>query len=566
MITKPFTMHDMARHRAAGYWEDDTLDRLFAKTAKRVPDRIGIVDPSNRFELTGSEPQRLCYRQMAIHVQQFAEALRAQGLGPGSLIAVQLPNIVEQVLIYLACSRIGAVVSPISMAHRTAELRAANQVAEFDAYVSLGKLSGRAFYLERRDALPAQVIKLGIGSGLPQGVTRLDDGVKRPVSPAHPGSADDLFAIFWTSGTEGVPKAVPKTHNNMMASSHGAQRILDLPDGANVLAPFPFVNAAGVGGLMMCWARTAGALVLHHPFKLEVFVRQLADENIAYTMVAPTLLGYLRTQQNDETLRSALKQLIGIGTGSAPPDPEVFDYFSRVYDVQILNFFGSNEGAQMCATRDRVADPAKRASFFPRDGDVNWSDGNGMRTANGGQFKLIDPETGQPATAAGSIGEMWITGPSVMPGYYTKDGLDRAKFDAEGFFATADLFRVSDCGTLIQFHARARELISRGGVKISPVELDNCFASLPGVVEAAVASYADQVMGEKVCIFVVPKPGQTILLSDVTDYCDELGLAKFKWPERLITLTELPRTQLAKLDRRALTEKAETHTKGGVYA
>lgn len=547
-----FDPAEAARHRAEGHWGDATIHEMFAQTAARVPDRIGLIDAPNRAQLHEGEPRRMTYGQMAEAVDQFAEALREQGLGAGSLIATQLPNIAELVLVYLAVARIGAVLSPIALAYRSSELKASAGLVDFDAYVSVGEVSGKPFYAERLDALPPDVLRLGLGSTLPPGVVRLDDGVHRAVAPSHPASADDLFAVFWTSGTEGAPKAVPKTHNNMMASSLGAWRILTLPDGANILAPFPFVNAAAVGGLMMCWMRTCGALIMHHPFSLDIFVEQLTGEDVTYTMVAPTVLTYLRERAHDEALRPALHRLAAIGTGSAPPDPETFVFFREVFDIEVLNFFGSNEGAQMCSSQERVADPRQRARFFPRDGDVNWPEGQGRLTANGGAFKLVDPANGQPVTAPGEIGEMMIRGPAMMPGYFSRDGFDRRKFDAEGFFATADLFEISECGGLIRFHARARELIVRGGMKISPVELDNFLAALPGIREVAVASYADETMGERVCVFVVPQPGREIDLASVTAFCDERGLARFKWPERLEISQALPRTPLQKLDRKAL--------------
>jgi len=551
----PFPADQAVRFRAEGHWGDLSLPQMFADTCARVPGRMGLIDAPNRAEVFEGAPRRLTYAQMDAEVARYAAILQAQGLGKGAVVATQLPNIAEMILIYLAIARIGAVLSPISMAYRAAELRGLAQVARFDAYLSVGTMRGQPFYAERLEALPAQVHRLGLGSGLPEGVTRID--TLTPGRAATPVSvaADDLFAVFWTSGTEGVPKAVPKTHNNMMASSLGAWRILGLADGANILAPFPFVNAAAMGGLMMCWMRTSGALILHHPFDTATFLHQLAGEDIAYTMVAPTVLVYLRDKAADPQLHPALHRLRAIGTGSAPPDPEVFAFFQDRFDIPVLNFFGSNEGAQLCSGPDRVADPRRRARFFPRDGDEHWPDGDGLRTANGGTFKLVDPASGAVVSEAGGLGEMYIRGPALLPGYYSRAGYDRSKFDADGFFATADLFQISDCGRFIRFHARARELIVRGGMKISPVELDGFLGSLPGVRELAVAPFADPQMGEKVCLFAVMAPGESLTLDEVQAFCDRNGLAKFKWPERLILCDTLPRTPLAKLDRKALARR-----------
>lgn len=548
-----FSAEDMARFRAEGAWGDLTLPEMFEATCARAPDRLGVIDPPNRADLLHDAPRRLTYGEMRDEVDRYAAILQDEGFGPGSVIATQLPNISELVLIYLAVWKIGAVLSPISMAYRAAEIRDLCKVATFDGYISVGRLRTHDFYGERIGALAPGVRKLGLGAALPQGVKRIDDAIPEgPVRPV-PLDPDDLLAIFWTSGTEGVPKAVPKSHNNMMASSLGAWRLLNLPDGANILAPFPFVNAAAMGGLMMCWMRTAGAIVLHHPFDVDLFVEQLKTEDVGYTMVAPTVLAYLRDQTKDPALRSALHRLLAIGTGSAPPDPEVFDFFQSRFDVPVVNFFGSNEGAQMCSSSETVEDSRKRASFFPRTGDENW-DPEG-RTANGGTFRLVDPETGDVVTEPGAMGEMQLRGPALMPGYYVQGRIDRGKFLPGGYFPSGDLFQISDCGTLIRFHSRSRELIVRGGMKISPVELDNTLSSIPGVREVGVAAYSDPRMGEKVCAFVVLEPGHDLALSDVTAFCDRAGVAKFKWPERLEILDALPRTALSKLDRKALANR-----------
>ena len=549
-MTSPFSAEDRAWYRDAGLWGDVTLPEMFAATCARVPDRLALIDPPNRAEVFQGAPRRLTYAQMRAEVDRMAATLQAAGIGPGSLVATQLPNIAETVILYLALSQIGAVLSPISIAYRSAELRDLSGVAEFDAYISVATLKGQPFYAERIDALPESVRRFGLGEGLPDGVTPLDARAGAVAPRPVPLDADTLFAVFWTSGTEGVPKAVPKTHNNMMASSLGAWRLLDLPDGANVLAPFPFVNAAAVGGLMMCWMRTAGALILHHPFDVDVFLTQLKSEDVGYTMVAPTVLVYLREQARDPDLHPALNRLLALGTGSAPPDPEVFVFFEQQFAIPVVNFFGSNEGAQMCSSGARVPDPRQRASFFPRDGDESWRPG--LRTANGGTFKLVDPVSGETVSEPGGLGEMYLKGPTLLPGYYSRKGFDRSKFTAEGYFPSGDLFQISDCGTLIRFHARSRELIVRGGMKISPVELDNALSALPGVREVAVAAYADAQMGEKVCLFAVMQPGAALTLEAVKAFCDRAGLAKFKWPERLEFRDALPRTPLAKLDRKAL--------------
>ena len=281
-----FVPDNSKRFRASGHWGDTTIPGMFRDTCERASGRLGLVDPPDRAQVFEGAPRRLTYGEMCKEVDRYAALLQSHGLGPGSLVATQLPNISELILIYLAISQIGAVLSPVSVAYRGAEFRAMTEIADFDAYISVGRMRGKPYYAERLDALPPTAILLGIGEDLPPAVARIDASA----APGNPEpvelDADSLFAVFWTSGTEGLPKAVPKTHNNMMASSLGAWRILGLPDGANILAPFPFVNAAAMGGLMMCWMRTAGAMILHHPFDVATFIDQLKT-CLLYTSPSP---------------------------------------------------------------------------------------------------------------------------------------------------------------------------------------------------------------------------------------------------------------------------------------
>lgn len=544
----------IARYRAEGHWGDRTLPAFFAETAARVPDRVAMVDPPNRADFFDGAPRRLTHRAMQAEIEGYARALAAHGVKPGSVVAVQLPNIAETLTLYLAVAALGAVVSPVPMAYRAGELKAMAEIVDFDAYVGVTRFKGRAHLAERLPALAAGTRVFALGEGRPDGAGALapadGPGLAGPV-----GSPDDLFAIVWTSGTEGRPKAVPKTHNNMMASSLGAWRLLNLPDGANVLAPFPLVNAAALGGLMMCWMRTAGAMLLHQPFDLDTFLAQLASGEVDYTMVAPTLLVRLKERAADPAFRRSLKGLRALGTGAAPPDPEVFAFYQEELGIPVLNFFGSNEGAQLCAGPDRVPDPRRRAVFFPRDGDVGWDAGKGRITANGGIFRLVDRDTGETVTEPGAVGEMRIAGPALMPGYVTRRGFDRSRFDADGFFMTGDLFEIAEEPDLIRFHARAREIISRGGMKISPAELDAFLGAFPGVREAAVAAYACPQYGERVCAFLVMEDGARPSVKDVAEFCDRGGLARFKWPERLEILEALPRNPLMKIDRKALARR-----------
>ena len=559
-MIRPFPQTVIAEYSERGSWGAQSIFDVFAGNRAAHPDRLAIVDAPNRSTIAFGQPARLSYEQLGNLVDRMATVLGAHELGPGSIMLVQMPNLHELVALYLAAASIGVVVSPVPIQYRYRELRQIVDILKPRAFCSVARAGGTDLLGEFAAHVAFDGLIFGIGEDLPSTVIDLSALAKtaaptpqhrrvRGIDPNH------LFSICWTSGTEGAPKAVPKTHNNWLSSARGTIGVLSVEPGDAILAPFPFVNAAAIGGLMMTWLGCGGALVLHHPFDIAVFVQQIRDERVRYTVVAPAILSSLLDAACAGEID--LGGLRSIGTGSAPPDPSVVARFEAVSGVPLINIFGSNEGINLCSHRAVVADPFVRARLFPRDGDETWNDEG--RTANGGHFRLVD-EMGRLATIPGEIGEMRIRGPSVFPGYWNGGGFDRAGFDEHGYFATGDLFEIvkeGDEAKYIRFVGRSRELIVRGGMKISPAELDAIIATHPDVREAAVAPLKDERLGERVCAFVVPRNGRSIPLQEIVDVCRDAGLARFKWPERIVQLDALPRNALAKVQRRELAKLIE---------
>ncbi len=166
--------------------------------------------------------------------------------------------------------------------------------------------------------------------------------------------ADDILTICWTSGTEGVPKGVPRSHNHWIAGSlchyDGAQ----IRRGDRLLNPFPLVNMAALGGCFMSWLRAAGTLLLHHPFELPVYLQQIATEQPEYAIAPPAVLMLLL--QNEALLNGVdLSCLRCIGSGSAPLPPVMIRAYKERYGIEIINNFGSNEGVALCSGPARSA-------------------------------------------------------------------------------------------------------------------------------------------------------------------------------------------------------------------
>jgi non-ribosomal peptide synthetase component E (peptide arylation enzyme) len=170
------------------------------------------------------------------------------------------------------------------------------------------------------------------------------------------------------------------------------------------------------------------------------------------------------------------------------------------------------------------------------------------------ESKLINPETGNEARLPGETGELWIKSPSVIPGYYKQPDYTKRAFDAEGFCHVGDIFKIQDDPNFLSYFERAKDVIIRGGINLSASEIENIALGHESIAEAAAVSMADDMLGEKVCLYVVPRLGMKVTLEEITAFMLKQGIAKYKLPERIEMVDGLPRTPLGKVLKRELRE------------
>jgi acyl-CoA synthetase (AMP-forming)/AMP-acid ligase II len=550
MRTTP--QHLAAEHRASGAWSEQRLGDLFASSAAVEPARIAIIDPPNRAVLDGALPRRLDWRSLSALVDATMVALADAGVRRDDVLVTQLPNVVEYVAVYLACARLGVVISPVPMQFRRAELEPLCRLTRARALLTVQAFKGTEHArLATTIADGPQVLVLGRDA--PPGThafapesSAANTTRARELEHAANVNADDIVTICWTSGTEGVPKGVPRSHNHWISGSvchyDGAQ----IRRGDRLLNPFPLVNMAALGGCFMSWLRAAGTLILHHPFELSVYLQQIAAEKPEYAIAPPAVLMMLL--QNQSLLAGVdLSCLRCIGSGSAPLPPVMIRSYKERYGIEIINNFGSNEGIALVSGPAEAPDAESRSRLFPRFGrpELDWS----QRIAKITHTRLMDPESGGEIDAPRRAGEMQIRGPVVFDGYFAAPQITARAFTADGWFRTGDLFEIDESGRYYQFVGRLKQLINRGGMKISPDEIDAVLAEHPDVAEGAVVGYPDEVLGERICAVVVPKAGRTVSVADLQTHFRARELAVFKWPERVRIVERLPRNPLGKVIR-----------------
>lgn len=569
------TQAKIDEYTAKGWWGTTTVDDRFRARVAEFGDSEALVDPPNRAELTGTPQRRLGWNAVADEVARTAMVLHGLGLRKDDVVLVQLPNTVEQFIVYVACARLGLIVTPVPAQYREHELEHVVRSTEAKAALTtqrIGQHEHAAMMLGLRAACPTLAHVLAYGESVPEGALALVPAV---AAPADGGAAEaearraavtanDVFTICWTSGTESFPKGVPRSTNEWLILS---QTVVDGPplqEGQRVLCPFPMVNMAGVASGFFAWLLGGVTMVQHHPFDLKVFLAQIRSESINYTTVPPAILNLLL--QQPALLEGVRFDIMRhLGSGSAPLSAWMVDEFNKRYGVQVVNLFGSNEGICLPGTHRDIPDPAMRAAYFPRVGvkGYQWD----TTVADKLETRLVDLATEEVITEAGRPGEMRIKGPTVLSGYWRAPELTAKAFDAEGFFKTGDTFEIA--GDKLQYYkfvGRSKDLVIRGGMNISPEEIETLLQGHPKVREVAVIGWPDAVLGERVCVCVAPRPGVTVTLDELIAYLrDDKKIAAFKLPERMMLVEELPRNPVGKIVKRTLRERAKALAdEGGV--
>ncbi len=547
-----------------GWWGEQTVIDLFEKSVERFPDAMALVDPLDREQFFAGSVQRLTYRELDQKVNRLAGSLLSAGLKKDDIILMQLPNLVELVMVYLATSKIGAIVSPVPVQFRTHELNYILSILQPKAIITVGQFDGFNYaemFKDLQIKYPHVHTIIGLGRDLPQGVLAFDmlldnavaDRIPAKYVAENPNDANDVFTICWTSGAEPNPKGVPRSYNHWITIANAMVDGVPIDRESCLMNAFPLVAMAGIGGMLVPWLLTGCKLVLHHPLSVPVLLQQIKVEQIDFTMLPPAVLK--KMLQNEDLLASAdLSSIKAIGSGSAPLSPWMVSGWQK-RGIVIINIFASNEGTCLFSTLQDCPDPVDRARNFPRFGAPGFTWNN--RLLGGMQTKLVDPQTAQEITASEKIGELLIKGPSIFEGYYQRPDLTEKVFDKDGFYKTGDLFTIAGEGNILnryRFVGRLKDFIIAGGFNVAPKELENLIMGHSKVAEVAVVGLPGE-YGDRICAVIVAKENQTVSIAELRDYLNAKDIAAYKIPKRVIGLPALPRNPTGKVVKREVLQK-----------
>ncbi|MDH7796301.1 MULTISPECIES: class I adenylate-forming enzyme family protein [unclassified Beijerinckia] len=556
--------------KAKGWWDERRLFDLFDEHVRVRPNAEACIDPPNVASITGETPQRLTWATLDDQVTRLMAVLLDSGIVRDDVVLVQLPNTVELFVVYLACMKLGIVATPVAIQYREHELTHVAQITDAKLVITaarIGKHPHGEMFARLAPKLPKMQTIFTYG-GATEGTRDLrallasvDVGARqRALAAAKTAavSADDIVTICWTSGTEAAPKGVPRSHNEWFVVGEMVIAAAFLRSGARLLNPFPMINMAGISTGFSAWLVLGATMVQHQPFDLDVFLQQIRDEKIEYTVAPPAILN--RLLHNEQLLTGIDFNILSrLGSGSAPLSEWMVRTWHERYGVEVINYFGSNEGASFAGTLADIPDPAERAVFFPRFApQFKWDFAYADRVAT----RLVDPVTEEEITEIGGLGELRVKGAPIFSGYWRSAEQNARAFDAEGWYRTGDLFELAgDRGQFFRFMGRLKDIIIRGGMNISAEELEGHLAGHPKVAEVAIVGIPDQILGERICACVAPRAGETLTLEDVNRFLlNDKQVAIYKQIERLELFPALPRNPVGKLLKRELRAKLASET------
>lgn len=535
-----------------GAWGTKTLIDYFKENVARTPEKVCVVDPYDKEELLGLKPERLTYREFDRAAEATAEGLVAMGIRKDDIIVVQLPNCWELAMLYVAIARAGGVISPMPMQWRASEFEYIAGLTEAKVFITVEDFRGfrhREMGEKLKAKLPAlrQILIYPELREMCRGnITGRLENVRL--------DANDIFTLCWSSGTEARPKGCPISHNNWLVKSAMQAVTIGMSHEDTFLTAGPLVNMASVGTILISWLVLGNQVVLHHPFNPALLVEQIMKEKVTYTLLVPAVVSMLlKHPQVDEFDLSSVRM---ISIGGAPPSLWSVRELKRRWGIDFCNVWGQNESSGFYAGPHDVPDIEKRIDHFPQWGKpgTTWK----SPEANYFSTKILD-HMGKELTEVGSVGELWYRGPSIIPCYFRNPEATAKAFDAEGFLNTGDLFQIKD-GDCLGFFDRTKDIIIRGGFNISAQEVENMVLGHAKVLEAAAVAMPDEHLGEKTCIFVVPKAGETVTLGEITSYMKEQGIATYKLPERLELVEVIPRNPVGKVLKTVLRERIKDLT------
>lgn len=518
-----------------GLWRDETLDLYMQRALKHFPDKQAVIA-----YVTGvAEPIRLSYRELEARVDLIARGLAALGVGHQDVVTFQLPNCWEFVALTLACVRIGAVANPVMPIFRQRELKFMLNFGESKVFI-VPKTHRRFDYdVMAREMLPELpflqhlIVLGGDGDNSFEAVLMRTD---TPILTSPALSPDEVLLLMYTSGTTGEPKGVVHTSNTLFAALQALIEAMELSESDIVLGASPMAHLTGYGYLALLPIILNATTVLQPVWDAHEALRIARAEGVTFSMASTAFVSDLcNAVEAGEEKPPTFNKFLCSG---APIPPILINRAYELMGMRVCSAWGMTEMGSATVTVPALA--------------LNKSSVSDGRPIRGMEVKVVDAEG--KSLPLGETGEILFRGASLFAGYLKRPELNHV--DAEGWFETGDRGFLNAEG-YVRIAGRSKDLVIRGGENIPVIEVENLLYKHPSVSSVAVVGYPDCRLGERMCAFVVLRPGSELSLATVSRYFDEQGVAKQYCPERLEIVDDLPHTPSGKIQKYLLRDIAK---------
>jgi acyl-CoA synthetase (AMP-forming)/AMP-acid ligase II len=532
----------LKQHYAEGFWTSDTIYTLARKNAQAHPGQFALRD---RF-------RRLTFAQVVEAADRLAADLAAKGVRRGQRVAVWLSSRLETAIALLACSRNGYVCSPSLHRNHTVgeigELMDRMRAVALIAEIGYGADADRHDVFALAESLKSmraiyRVPPLSDDDVAHLPYARLLDSALDMASAAEADvEPDTVVYLAFTSGTTGKPKGVMHSDNTLLANARALAGDWSLGLGSVIYTLSPLSHNLGFGAMISGFA-VGAELVVHDVGRGESLAERIAETGTTFIFGVPVhaidLLKELRERDAD-----LVRTVKGFRISGAPVPQEVAAELLQ-YGVVPQSGYGMTEACSHHYT-------------LPADDPRLIIESSG-RSCPGYEIRIFTREDPEKEAPAGEIGQIGGRGASLMLGYYDNQDATEDSFNAQGWFMTGDLGWMDENGYL-RITGRKKDVIIRGGHNIYPAKIEALASRYQAVERAAAVPVPDERMGEKVCLVIMPRAGQTVDPMDMLAHLDATGLSKFDMPEYMLAVDDIPLTPSGKILKRDLAEQIKAGT------
>ncbi|MBW2065250.1 MAG: AMP-binding protein [Deltaproteobacteria bacterium] len=535
-LWKPFSQEEIERYASKGFFHNITVCDCLDRNARLRPQRLAVADEKKELTWKGLKEKT---NRLAIHLSKL-------GVENGDFFVLQLPNVAEFLILFFALNRLGAIPVMCLPRHRRLEIDHELRVHQakgicvpvnekFDYVAMVQELRPEHEHLE---------VFITAGREAPGGWQAIEELLEEPVERDYPRDylnqfrpdPNDICIEQLSGGSTGVPKGIPRTHNDYICGWDYVGRAYGYTDDSVALVTIPVAHNASMENICGPAIYRGGSIVLCNSTRPERSFQMIEKYRVTHTLIVPVLVLYWK-DAFETSKKYDLSSFKVLAAGGQKSRPEVVEWCIDTFGVNFSNTFGMAEGPQISTRWDSPKETQMHTVGRPiiEDPEV--------------EVRLVDDQNRE--VKRGEVGELVTRGPLNFRGYFKAEEENRLAFDKEGFFHTGDLMSLREDGYYI-VEGRKKDTILRGGENVYPERVEDQLKEHPKVANCAAVGMPDMLLGEKMCAVVQPVKGEKIDFQEIVQYLKDKGTAVFQLPERLEIVSGWPLTPVDKIDKRGL--------------